>query len=318
MINSVRNTVLTILNKNNYGYISPSDFNLMAKQAQMEIFEEYFADYNDTINRENVRPSNAPSAVMLASNAGYADKKKAIEEAIETFSTTKFLSHSSGNLFFLPSLTTTGDNFYLLNKVLCYPILLASGNNTSVLANNLVDAGANFISLGVVAGDIVTNTTTGATAIATVVTATTITLSADIFLVSPESYSIFDESVVNEVEKVNHSKITMLNNSLLTSPTIHFPAYTQEADLMSVFPRTISTKGQIQCQYIRYPKDPKWTFVSLTNGEPSFNQSQPDYQDFEIPLEDEPKLVYKILQLAGVTIREAAVITAIKTEEQEL
>ena len=42
MINSVRNTVLAILNKNNYGYISPSDFNLFAKQAQMDIFEDYF------------------------------------------------------------------------------------------------------------------------------------------------------------------------------------------------------------------------------------------------------------------------------------
>ena len=36
MINSVRNTVLAIINKNNYGYISPSDFNLFAKQAQLE------------------------------------------------------------------------------------------------------------------------------------------------------------------------------------------------------------------------------------------------------------------------------------------
>lgn len=318
MINSVRNTVLTVLNKNNYGYISPSDFNLMAKQAQMEVFEEYFADYNDTINRENVRPSNAPSAIVLASNSGYADKKKGIEEAIEIFSTTKFLAHSSGNLFFLPSLTTTGDDYYLLNKVLCYPVLLASGNNTSVLLNSLVDAGANFVALGVAPGDVVTNTTTGATAIATVVTATTITLSADIFTAFPEGYSVFDESVVNEAEKVGHSKITMLNNSLLTSPTIHFPAYTQESDLMSVFPRAINTKGQIQCQYIRYPKDPKWTYVSLTNGEPSFDQSQLDYQDFELPLEDEPKLVYKILQLAGLSIREAGVVAGAKAEEQEL
>ena len=40
MINSVRNTVLAIINKNNYGYISPGDFNLFAKQAQLDIFDE--------------------------------------------------------------------------------------------------------------------------------------------------------------------------------------------------------------------------------------------------------------------------------------
>ena len=42
IINSVRETVLSVLNKNNYGYITPSDFNLYAKQAQLDIFEDYF------------------------------------------------------------------------------------------------------------------------------------------------------------------------------------------------------------------------------------------------------------------------------------
>jgi len=62
MINSVRNTVLSILNKNNYGYISPSDFNLFAKQAQMEIYEEYYSSYNKTINAENARVSGTEYA----------------------------------------------------------------------------------------------------------------------------------------------------------------------------------------------------------------------------------------------------------------
>eukprot|EP01052_Picozoa_sp_SAG31_P068817 SAG31_NODE_27627_length_423_cov_0.527778_1_plen_55_part_10 len=55
MINSVRNTVLAILNKNNYGYISPQDFNLFAKQAQLDIFEDYFYQYNYQLNKEKKR-----------------------------------------------------------------------------------------------------------------------------------------------------------------------------------------------------------------------------------------------------------------------
>ena len=67
MINSVRQTVLSILNKNNYGYVSPSDFNLFAKQAQLDIFEDYFYQYNYQINKEkNARQSGT----------GYADIKK--------------------------------------------------------------------------------------------------------------------------------------------------------------------------------------------------------------------------------------------------
>ena len=57
MINSVRETVLSLLNKNNYGYITPNDFNLYAKQAQLDIFEDYFYQYNYQINKENVRQS---------------------------------------------------------------------------------------------------------------------------------------------------------------------------------------------------------------------------------------------------------------------
>jgi len=100
MINSVRNTVLSVLNKNNYGYISPSDFNLFAKQAQMEIFEEYFSEYNKIINMENARMSGTD----------YADLRKAVEEAVETFIVTSTLTQvtPASNRFFLPSATTTG------------------------------------------------------------------------------------------------------------------------------------------------------------------------------------------------------------------
>ena len=47
MIDDVRTTVLAVLNKNNYGYLSPMDFNLYAKQAQLEIFENLFYQYNN-------------------------------------------------------------------------------------------------------------------------------------------------------------------------------------------------------------------------------------------------------------------------------
>ena len=42
MINSVRNTVLAIINKNNYGYISPSDFNLFDEKLNKNAFPDSF------------------------------------------------------------------------------------------------------------------------------------------------------------------------------------------------------------------------------------------------------------------------------------
>ena len=36
---------MSILNKNNNGYITPEEFNSFAKQAQLEIFNQYFVDF---------------------------------------------------------------------------------------------------------------------------------------------------------------------------------------------------------------------------------------------------------------------------------
>ena len=304
MINSVRNTVLSILNKNNYGYISPADFNLFAKQAQLDIFEDYFYQYNYQLNKENVRTSGT----------GYADITKGYEEVINIFSETKFLVHQFNNKFFTPSPTTTNDNYYLLNKVLAYTRLLASGQNTLVQQDDLVDAGANFVADGVQIGDIVANTTTNQTAFVGGVSANEITLidaagnAADIFQVQFQNYAIYDDAIVNEAEKVTQSKITMLNNSMLAAPSTLFPAYTQQEPLLSLFPASINTTGAVQCQYIRYPNDPKWTYINLVGEEPAFDQSQPDFQDFELSISDEPTLVLKILQYAGMSIREVAAV----------
>ena len=122
---------------------------------------------------------------------------------------------------------------------------------------------------------------------------------------------------LKEMEKVTHSKITMLNNSLLTAPNETFPAYTLEGNLITAYPSTIDANGEVKCQYFRYPKDPKWTFISLSAGEPSFDSTAADYQDFELPLSDEPNLVVKILEYAGVSIREAEVVQFAKTEETQ-
>lgn len=232
MINSVRQTVLSVLNKNNYGYISPSDFNLFAKQAQLEIFDGYFKELNQVINAENARMSGTE----------YADLNKGVREAIDIFSRTADLSLVANNTFRVPTPATTGDDYFLINKV---------------LANGV------------------------------------------------------------EAERVTHGKITLLNSSLLTAPSVQYPAYTLEGDLLTMYPNTIDTQGDVSAQYIRYPRDPQWTYSVLTGGEPVFNQSLSDYQDFELPIEDEPRLVYRILQMAGMSIREGDVYQYANAEEAQ-
>ena len=317
MINAVRNTVLAVLNKNNYGYISPQDFNLYAKQAQMEMFEEYFSSYNKVINAENARMSGTD----------YADIRKTLSEVIEGFLMKNNLSNGGGalgNNFLAPSLNTTGDSAYMINTIITYPVILATGTNTGVTApffQTLIDNTADFIQAGVQVGDVVVNlslppnpTNNQSTTVASITNATTLVLASSAFGLAGQDYAIFSAVSGVEAEKVLESKIFMLNRSNLTTPSNSFPSYvlnTQVAALnqsvVTMYPQTINTYGQVVCTYFRYPKDPKWTYITLFNGEPSFDQSQPDYQDFELPLEDEFKLVMKILQYCGVSIREIEV-----------
>ena len=53
----------------------------------------------------------------------------------------------------------------------------------------------------------------------------------------------------------------------------------------------------------------------MPNGEPVFYQTAADFQDFEVPIDDETNLVLKILQYAGVSIREADVYQFAQGEE---
>jgi len=328
MINAVRNTVLAVLNKNNYGYISPQDFNLYAKQAQMEMFEEYFSSYNKVINAENARMSGTD----------YADIRKAVAEVIEGFLMKNNLSNFGfpiENNFVAPSLATTGDSAYMINTIITYPVILATGTNTNITAPNfqtLIDTTADFNQDGVQVGDIVVNLTAPAgpannqtTTVASISNASTLVLVQPLFVNAGEDYAIFSAASGVEAEKVLESKIFMLNRSNLTTPSTIFPSYVMNNQALNsnvtaitMYPKTINTYGQVVCTYFRYPKDPKWTYITLFNGEPSFDQSQPDYQDFEMPLEDEFKLVMKILQYCGVSIREIEVAQyAIGQEQHE-
>jgi len=71
-IDTVYQRVLAIANKEQRGYITPQEFNLLANQAQMEIFEQYFYDKNQ-FSRQ---PGN---------DTTYSDMTDLLEEKIDIF-----------------------------------------------------------------------------------------------------------------------------------------------------------------------------------------------------------------------------------------
>tara|TARA_R110002124_G_scaffold76608_4_gene205208 strand:- start:1295 stop:2296 length:1002 start_codon:yes stop_codon:yes gene_type:complete len=308
IINTVRATVLSIANKNNYGYITPNDFNLYAKQAQLDIFEDYFYQYNSWIVKQNAR----------VSGSDYADIIKGLVEVIDSFSSTKGLINTGINLFDLP------DDYYLIDKINYYPNLTATGTLTfGSTGNTLIDSAANFVTGGqVVAGQLIVNTTGGgiysggSAFVVSVDSEIQLTISTNDFFTGTfegTSYSILSTKGITEIERVSQNKIFYLNSSPLTTPGLSFPAYVlggannvNTGNTITVYPESIVTAGTVVSQYIRYPKDPNWTYATLAAGEPLFDESALDYQDFELPLSDQVNIINKILQYAGMSIREIA------------
>ena len=237
-INSVRNTVLAVCNKNNYGYISPSDFNLYAKQAQLDIFSEYIKLYNYYINMQNNRTAGSEMADLA---------EKAREDM---------------EIFMDGEETLVFDSVYGVYSIFTPP--------------------------------------------------------TDVYDITLLTYTGGAKNA--EIVKGSRIDISRLTNSNLTSPTAEYPMFvTGEPNLttgargIAIVPSTI--QADVDLIYMRYPADPVWAYVSLTNGEPMFDAGSA--VNFEVANEEESTLVNKILEKAGLSIREADVYRTAQANDTE-
>lgn len=81
-IDTVYQKVLAIANKEQRGYLTPQEFNLLAEQAQMDVFEQYFYDLNQ-FNRAG------------GNGTEYGDMMNILEEKISLFE--KYNQDLNGN-----------------------------------------------------------------------------------------------------------------------------------------------------------------------------------------------------------------------------
>lgn len=141
------------------------------------------------------------------------------------------------------------------------------------------------------------------------------TYSTDRFTPPTDSYRVLDVYYGGDfVDEVSERRLALLNKSNLTTPSTTYPVFVRREDVYLVYPTTINTG--VSCSYIRTPETPKWTYNTVS-GNPVFNISASDYQDFEIHPADEPRLIVKILGYAGLSIREADVIQYAELQEQQ-
>ena len=90
-VNTVYTTVLNILNKEQRGYLTPYEFNSLATQVQLEVFEKFFEDYNQYLRGPKT-------------DEEYASRLEHIRDEFQIFEEYKpASSHSSPNVYTLPT-----------------------------------------------------------------------------------------------------------------------------------------------------------------------------------------------------------------------
>jgi len=98
-INTVYQTVLYVLNKEQRGYVTPAEFNSLAVQVQNEIFESYFPDGNQ-INRINQNNSQ--------NDTEFFNMFEDISQKLIPFEQEISLTLDTGGFFYQPQVSGTG------------------------------------------------------------------------------------------------------------------------------------------------------------------------------------------------------------------
>ena len=312
-VNTVYTTVLSILNKEQRGYITPEEFNKLATQVQLEIFENYFEDLNQQLR--------VPQA-----DSEYANRQKNIDNCISIFKTignTTYVQTGSATALAITA-AGTGYTDSLTGVATTY-----AGSGTGLTVSILVNAGVvtnvqiENPGSGYTNGDIVTISAGNNDATLTL----TVSNSPAYFLPPSDLHRIGtviykDEK---ELQRVERNDFLTINLSPLTKPTTQFPVYLYEQVVQGtsgantgethifVKPTTIVTAADITVSYIRKPADIVWGYQQLGGGTwtsgPYIYNSATSTQ-FELDNTEQTEVILRILAYAGVVIRDPQIVQA--------
>ncbi len=141
------------------------------------------------------------------------------------------------------------------------------------------------------------------------------TLANDIYRLGEVLYKNTVSSYATQISEVNTNELTNYNLSPLTRPTVSNPLYVRSSSTsITIYPTALTSGSSVTYNYIKNPVSPKWTY-NVVLGKAVYNSSAGDAKDFELHESEENNLVYKILQLAGISMRDAEIAQAGSNKE---
>jgi hypothetical protein len=281
-VDTVYKTVLLILNKEQRGYMTPDEFNKVATQVQLEIFESYF----DSLNQQLRVPDN---------DSEYADRIKNIDGELSIFKAVGNCNYMTGNEFAVPISSElplfTNPVINSVSGQAVYALSLTStqinSGTVQVFFNGILQPTTAYIIAGT---NIVLSTTPGATSFQILVT------------VSDNNFYRLGTVIYNdetEVQRIQRNDLLYVNSSPLTKPTKLYPLYIYEQNKLFIYPKDINTG--ISTSFVRKPKNVVWNFTS-TAPNYTYVYNPTTSQDFELAVTEQSNVILRILLYAGVEV----------------
>jgi hypothetical protein len=294
-VDIVYKTVLLILNKEQRGNLTPDEFNKVATQVQLEIFESYF----DTLNQQLRRPDN---------DTEYGDRIKNVDHNISVFKTYGNATYvPTGGYFTLPTTsglsvaaqTLTGDGV-----AISFPFtsITSSQLQTSVIAVTI--NGVSTTAYTISGANIVFNSIPALNA-AIIVTAT----SEDFYRLGTVTYQDSKEAQLSQ-----RNELLYLNSNPLVAPTKTYPVYLYEDSKLYLYPQTITS--DISVSYLRKPVDVIWNFT-IPSGQNYYQYNATNSVNFELSKTEQANIILKILLYSGVVIRDPSIVNIAAQQVQQ-
>lgn len=321
-VNTVYTTVLSILNKEQRGYLTPFEFNKLATQVQLETFEKFFDDYNQYLR-------------MPKTDVDFASRMENIRNQFQIFNKNETASAVSGNVYTQPLndgvLTGTISNAGTGYSSSTVPQSTTGGSGTGFTVNITASGTVSSFTIaskgsGYSVGDVLTISGGGGNAQITVNS-----LSGSFYRFGSAFYETGTNSP--EIQIVSKRELHQQNLSPLTQPTTNFPIATYQDNKLTVLPAVASPAvSDIGFNYIRKPADVIWAYgvdtgagsgntgAFIWDGTPGFSLTPViggASVNFEISDIQQTEVILKILQYSGVIIRDPNIVQAAARELQQ-
>jgi len=317
-INTVYTTVLYILNKEQRGYVTPTEFNSIATQVQEEIFNSYFPDGNQ-VNRQNQKNTqNDTEFFNMFKDISY--KLHPFEKAIPfTYDTGLPTSVNA----FIPSipiqtLYKIGDvisNYTGNHNTQSITELVSVSDYNKITRSKLTKPTRSYPLFYTSNADVTPVASAGTVPLATTNSATvTLTPTSGIPFAND---SVSGTGITGGTSVVSFNQAT--NLLTLSTPqtlaagvalTFFSEAFNSLTLTIDPLPNSISVNG------LTTPTAPVWAFSTGSVGQYIWNPGSSI--DFELDISEKTNIVTNILKYCGIIINDPLVVEAAMQEAQQV